>query len=170
MKAAYYGGPRQIEIRECVPVAPAAGQVRVRVSHCGICGTDLHVYLGDLDQTEDAEENPIKGKPQFFVNPQIMWSSDESNVYNEGCLSIPGQYAEVERPEKVKLKYLDYDGKEQTIDCDGLLATCIQHEIDHLEGILFVDHLSTLKRDMLMRKLKKWTKEFADDIEKSHVL
>ncbi len=133
-------------------------------------GVSQRVIVMDLEQTEDADEKPVKGKPMFFVNPEITWSSDEQNVYNEGCLSVPGQYAEVERPEKVKLSYLDYDGKPQEVDCDGLLATCIQHEIDHLEGVLFVDHLSTLKRDMLMRKLKKWTKEYAEDIEKTHVL
>lgn len=135
-------------------------------------GVSKRVIVMDIDQpdSDDPEAAPQKGKPRFFVNPEIVWSSDEQNVYNEGCLSVPGQYAEVERPEKVKVKFLDYDGTEKTIDCDGLLATCIQHEMDHLNGILFVDHLSTLKRDMLLRKLKKWTKENAEELQKSHVL
>lgn len=129
-------------------------------------GVSQRILVMDIEQGEDGE----KGQPQFFVNPEITWSSEELNVYNEGCLSVPGQYAEVERPEKIRVKYLDYDGKEKEIEADGLLATCLQHEMDHLNGILFVDHLSTLKRDMLMRKLKKWTRENAEDIEKTHVL
>lgn len=137
-------------------------------------GVSKRVIVMDIDQKdgEDGEDDapPIKGRARFFVNPEITWSSEELNVYNEGCLSVPGQYAEVERPKQVKLKFLDYDGTAREIDCDGLLATCIQHEMDHLDGILFVDHLSTLKRDMLLRKLKKWTKENAGDIEKTHIL
>ena len=91
-------------------------------------------------------------------------------MYEEGCLSIPGQYAEVERPEKVRVKYLDENGQPQEMEADGLLATCVQHEIDHLDGVLFVDHLSSLKRDMLMRKLKKWTREHEEDMKESYVL
>lgn len=139
-------------------------------------GKSLRILVIDIDQAkaEDEVADPMarKGVPRFFVNPEIVWESDEQSIYDEGCLSLPGQFAEVERPEKVKVKYLDYDGKPQEIDCDGLLATCIQHEMDHLNGVLFVDHLSTLKRDMVMRKLKKWTKEYADDPEfaESYVL
>lgn len=134
-------------------------------------GVSKRVIVMDIDQKEDeAGESTIKGKPLFFVNPEVTWASEELRVYNEGCLSIPGQYADVERPDKIKLRFFDYHGKEHNIDCDGLLATCIQHEIDHLDGILFVDHLSTLKRDMLLRKLKKWTKESAEDIRETHVL
>lgn len=129
-------------------------------------GVSKRILVMDIEQGEDGE----KGTPRFFVNPEITWSSAEINTYNEGCLSVPGQYAEVERPEKVRVSYLDYDGKEKEIEADGLLATCLQHEMDHLDGVLFVDHLSTLKRDMLMRKLKKWTRDNAEDIEKTHVL
>jgi peptide deformylase len=129
-------------------------------------GVSQRILVMDIEQGEDGG----KGNPRFFVNPEITWSSEELNVYNEGCLSVPGQYAEVARPEKVRVKYLDYDGQKKEVDADGLLATCLQHEIDHLDGVLFVDHLSTLKRDMLMRKLKKWTRENAEDIEKTHVL
>jgi peptide deformylase len=129
-------------------------------------GVSKRIIVMDIDQPEDGG----KGAPRYFVNPEITWSSEEQNLYNEGCLSVPGQYAEVERPKQVKIKFLDYDGKKQEIEADGLLATCIQHEMDHLNGILFVDHLSTLKRDMLLRKVKKWAKENAEEIEKSHVL
>ncbi len=132
-------------------------------------GQSLRILILDIDQPkisdEEADADPSKrrGKPQFFVNPEITWESEELNVYDEGCLSLPGQFAEVERPLRIKVKFLDYDGKPQEIEADGLLATCLQHEMDHLNGILFVDHLSTLKRDIVMRKLRKWTKEFQEE-------
>ncbi len=97
-------------------------------------------------------------KSQVFINPQILQSSDERSVYEEGCLSIPDYYAEVERPATVTVKYLDRDGKEQTVDADGLLATCLQHEIDHLNGVLFIDHISRLKREMVIKKFTKAAK------------
>lgn len=131
-------------------------------------GVSKRIIVMDIDQPDD--ENGGKGKPRFFVNPEIIEESEELNVYNEGCLSVPGQYAEVERPATVKIRYLDYNGNEVVEDCDGLYATCIQHEMDHLNGVLFVDHLSTLKRDMLMRKLKKYTRENAEEMAVSHVL
>jgi peptide deformylase len=96
-----------------------------------------------------------EGRPLFMVNPEVIEASEEEGVYQEGCLSFPGQYADVIRPKTVRIKYLDYDGKEQILDADELLATCVQHEMDHLNGIVFVDHLSRLKRDMILRKLKK---------------
>ncbi len=98
-------------------------------------------------------------KPIGLVNPEIVWQSDEQHIYNEGCLSLPEQYAEVERPAEVKVRYLDRDGKRQEIHGKGLLATCLQHEIDHLNGVLFVDHLSALKRNMIVRKLAKQLKQ-----------
>ncbi len=101
----------------------------------------------------DISEN--KDNPYIIINPEIIWKSDEVNIYQEGCLSVPEQYADVVRPEKIKLKYQNIDGKEQIIEADGLLATCIQHEMDHLNGVLFIDHLSRLKRNMLVKKLKK---------------
>ena len=94
-------------------------------------------------------------EPRFFVNPEIVWSSEETNVHEEGCLSIPDYYEEVTRPAKVRARYLDRDGKPQEIEADGLLATCLQHEIDHLNGVLFIDHLSRLKRSMALKKLTK---------------
>jgi peptide deformylase len=94
-------------------------------------------------------------KPMFLINPEIVNCSKEESVYYEGCLSFPEMRADVSRPEKVKVKYLDYNGKEQVLEAEGLLATCVQHEIDHLNGITFVDHLSKLKREMIVKKLKK---------------
>jgi peptide deformylase len=131
-------------------------------------GQSLRVIVMDIDQRE--AEDGAKGRPRYFVNPEITWTSDEQNTYNEGCLSVPDQFAEVERPRKVKLKYIDYDGKTVEEEADGLFATCIQHEIDHLNGVLFVDHLSTLKRDMLLRKVRKWVRDNADEASATHVL
>lgn len=112
---------------------------------------DIHYGSSRYDDGEgDGDRNPM-----FLVNPEITWESDEQNVYEEGCLSFPGQYAEVERPKRVTVKFLDYHGNEQTMEADELLSTCVQHEMDHLNGIVFVDHVSKMKRDMIIRKLKK---------------
>src|SRR5215207_4998144 len=97
--------------------------------------------------------------PHVFINPEILESADQRSVYEEGCLSIPDYYAEVERPASVRVKYLDRDGKAQEIEAEGLLATCLQHEIDHLNGVLFIDHISKLKRDMVVKKFKKLAKD-----------
>ena len=97
--------------------------------------------------------------PHVFINPEILESSDERSVYEEGCLSIPDYYAEVERPATVRVKYLDRDGKLQEIEAEGLMATCLQHEIDHLNGVLFIDHISKLKRDMVVKKFKKLARD-----------
>lgn len=102
----------------------------------------------------DLQENDEKN-PRFFVNPEIVWKSEEMSSYQEGCLSVPDVYGDVERPARVRVKYLDYNGEAHEEEMDGLMATCIQHEMDHLEGILYIDHLSKLKRDMLLRKLEK---------------
>ncbi|MDX8493962.1 peptide deformylase [Mesorhizobium captivum] len=99
--------------------------------------------------------------PHVFINPEILESSDQRSVYEEGCLSIPDYYAEVERPAAVRVKYLDRDGKLQEMQAEGLMATCLQHEIDHLNGVLFIDHISKLKRDMVVRKFKKLAKDKA---------
>ncbi|KQS65298.1 peptide deformylase [Rhizobium sp. Leaf371] len=96
--------------------------------------------------------------PQVFINPEILTSTDERSVYEEGCLSIPDYYAEVERPAGISVRYLDRDGRPQEIAADGLLATCLQHEIDHLNGVLFIDHISKLKREMVVRKFTKAAK------------
>ncbi|OCW57276.1 peptide deformylase [Hoeflea olei] len=97
--------------------------------------------------------------PQVFINPELVATSDTINVYEEGCLSIPDYFADVERPEKVTVRHLDRDGKEQVTEADGLLATCLQHEMDHLNGVLFIDHISKLKRDMVIRKFTKLAKQ-----------
>lgn len=96
-----------------------------------------------------------KNEPRVFVNPKILWTSDESAVCQEGCLSVPDIWEEVERPAQIRAEYLDREGRLQSLEAEGLLATCLQHEIDHLEGILFVDHLSRLKRSMALKKLAK---------------
>ncbi len=112
------------------------------------------VLVMDIDYREDTDsKNPI-----CMANPEIVWRSEEISVMEEGCLSIPGQFAEVRRPAKVTVKYLDYDGKEAELTADGLLSHCVQHEIDHLNGVLFVDYLSGLKRNMMIRKVKKLAK------------
>ncbi|MBY5404953.1 peptide deformylase [Rhizobium leguminosarum] len=110
-----------------------------------------------IDISREGEEK----QPQVFINPEILTSSDERSVYEEGCLSIPDYYAEVERPATVSVKYLDRNGKEQTVEADGLLATCLQHEIDHLNGVLFIDHISRLKREMVIKKFTKAAKSKA---------
>ena len=100
-----------------------------------------------------------------LVNPEITAASEDVSVYNEGCLSLPEHYAEIERPAQVTIRYLDETGAERTLEADGLCATCVQHEIDHINGVLFVDHLSRLKRDLVLRKMRKLKKEKAQSGE-----
>ncbi len=123
-------------------------------------GIEQRVLVIDLQEEEDEEGKPIRA-PHAFVNPELLWVSDETSIYNEGCLSIPEQYAEVERPARCRVKWLDREGKTHEQEYDGLMATCMQHEIDHLNGILFIDHLSRLKRDMVVKKLAKLRKKAA---------
>jgi len=118
-------------------------------------GVPKRILVIDVARSDEAPQ-PLK-----MANPEIIWESEEHAVYEEGCLSFPEQYADVERPARVKVRYLDENNKKQEIDADGLLATCVQHEMDHLEGIVFVDHLSILKRNMILRKLKKIQKQNA---------
>lgn len=107
-----------------------------------------------IDVSREDEEN----KPIVFINPEIVKTTDELSTYEEGCLSIPDYYAEVERPAALTVNYIDRSGKQQTLEADGLLATCLQHEIDHLNGVLFIDHISRLKRDMVIKKFTKIAK------------
>ena len=107
-----------------------------------------------IDLSKDDEEK----KPQVFINPEILQTSDERSTYEEGCLSIPDYYAEVERPSRISVKHVGLDGKEQITEAEGLLATCLQHEIDHLNGVLFIDYISRLKREMVIRKFTKASK------------
>ncbi len=103
----------------------------------------------------DISKDEQKKEPRFFVNPVIKKKDSLKSTYEEGCLSVPNQFAEIDRPSKCVVEFLDYNGKEQKLDADGLLATCIQHEMDHLEGILFIDYLSKLKKSMIIKKLSK---------------
>jgi peptide deformylase len=116
-------------------------------------GVPKRVIVMDISKKE-GEKNPI-----FFVNPEIIKKSNTNSTYEEGCLSVPGQFAEIDRPDKCFVKYLDFHGAKKEIKAEGMLATCIQHEIDHLEGILFIDYLSKLKKTMIVKKLFKQKKE-----------
>ena len=107
----------------------------------------------------DISKEDEKKEPLFLVNPEITYQSKSTSIYEEGCLSLPGQFAEIERPAECSVEYIDYYGKEQTLKAKGLLATCIQHEVDHLNGVLFIDYLSKLKKDMIIKKLVKHKKE-----------
>lgn len=128
--------------------APGIGLAAIQV------GVPKRVIVMDLQEQEDEEGKPIR-EPRVFINPEIVDPSEEQSVYTEGCLSVPDQYADVERPATCRVKWLDEDGTAHDEVFEGLLATCIQHEMDHLQGIVFLDHLSRLKRDMLMKKLNK---------------
>ena len=127
--------------------APGIGLAAVQI------GVPLRIIVMDLGGKEEDERHP-----RYFVNPEILWKSDELKSWEEGCLSVPEIYDEVDRPDRVKIRYLDYHGKEIEEDCDGLFAVCIQHEMDHLEGVVFLDHLSRLKRESAIRKVKKAAK------------
>jgi peptide deformylase len=126
--------------------APGIGLAAIQV------GVPKRIVTMDLSRNEEAKA------PQVFINPEILWRSEERATYDEGCLSIPEYYEEVERPAQVKVKYLDLEGLAHEIEANGLLATCIQHEVDHLDGILFIDHLSKLKRSRVLKKFSKAAK------------
>ncbi len=126
--------------------APGIGLAGIQV------GTPRRVITIDVAQREDEAAEP---SPMFLINPEILWTSDERFAAEEGCLSIPEYFAEVERPAQVRVAYLDREGKPQEIDANGIMAVVLQHEIDHLEGKLFIDHLSKLKRDMVIKKFTK---------------
>ena len=123
--------------------APGIGLAAIQI------GVARRVVTIDVARQEEPKA------PQVFINPEITWSSEETSTYEEGCLSIPQYYEEVERPARVRVRYLDVHGKPQEIEAEGLLATCLQHEIDHLDGKLFIDRLSKLKRDRVMKKFSK---------------
>lgn len=134
--------------------APGIGLAAIQV------GVPKRVLVIDLQEPEEEGGPPVR-KPLVFINPEILDPSDELSVYSEGCLSVPDQYADVERPAEITARWLDRDGKPHEQRLDGLLATCLQHEMDHLEGILFIDHLSKLKKDMILKKLAKTRKRAA---------
>ena len=135
------------DMLETMYAAPGIGLAAVQV------GVLKRVVVIDLSKKEE------KKTPLFFVNPEIISTSEEQVSYEEGCLSIPNQFAEIKRPKRCHVKYLDYNGKKKDLKADGLLATCIQHEIDHLNGILFIDYLSKLKKDLILKKVIKQKKE-----------
>jgi peptide deformylase len=130
--------------------APGIGLAAIQV------GVPKRILVIDLQEPESDEEDakPVRN-PMVFINPVVIEGSDEQSVYNEGCLSVPEQYAEVERPARIRASWMDRTGRIHEQELDGLLATCLQHEMDHLEGVLFIDHLSRLKRDMVLKKLAK---------------
>lgn len=147
---------------ETMYAAPGIGLAAIQI------GAARRVVTMDLAKKDEPKQ------PQVFINPEVTWVSDEKATYEEGCLSIPEYYEEVERPKSVRVKYLDLDLKPQEIEADGLLATCLQHEIDHTNGVLFIDHISKLKRNMVMKKFKKAAKKtegakpLSEDEEPSH--
>ena len=130
--------------------APGIGLAAIQI------GVPKRVVVMDLAKKDEPKE------PRVFVNPKVVWRSEEKSIYEEGCLSIPEYYEEVERPAKVRVRYLDVSGGEQELEASGLLATCLQHEIDHLDGVLFIDHISKLKRDRVIKKFAKAAKRGED--------
>ena len=150
------------DMLETMYAAPGIGLAAIQI------GVPKRVIVMDLGKPKDGEsegdeeeatgdkkKKEVERAPMYFVNPQILWASDDYVVCEEGCLSVPDLYEEVERPARVKVRYLDYHGQAQEIDAEGMLAVCLQHEMDHLEGTLFIDHLSRLKREMMLKKLAK---------------
>ena len=134
------------DMLETMYAAPGIGLAAIQV------GIPKRIIVLDI-APKDSPKNPM-----FFINPEIIDKSNNNSTYEEGCLSVPGQFAEIDRPDKCHIKYLDYHGLSKEIKAEGMLATCIQHEIDHLEGILFIDYLSKLKKSMIIKKLSKQKK------------
>ena len=133
---------------ETMYAAPGIGLAAIQV------GVPKRLLVIDLQEEEGEDGKPIRD-PRVFINPEIVAHSEEVQLYNEGCLSVPDQYAEVERPATIRARWQDREGKSHEQELDGLLGICLQHEMDHLEGILFIDHLSRLKREMVLKKLLK---------------
>ena len=134
------------DMLETMYAAPGIGLAAIQV------GVPKRVIVLDLSSRDEKKD------PMYFVNPEIVNKSEINSTYEEGCLSVPGQFAEIDRPEKCHIKYLDYYGQPKEIQAEGMLATCIQHEMDHLEGVLFIDYLSKLKKTMIVKKLSKQKK------------
>ena len=134
--------------------APGIGLAAIQVAE--------PLRLITMDLAKKSEEGETEREPRVFINPEILSSSEDLSIYEEGCLSIPEYYEEVERPAKVRVRFTDLDGKVHEEDAEGLFATCIQHEIDHLNGVLFIDYLSKLKRDRVLKKFEKAAKRAAE--------
>jgi len=137
---------------ETMYAAPGIGLAAIQV------GIPKRVLVIDLQEPAQEGGEPVND-PRVFINPEILDSSEQEIPYTEGCLSVPDQYADVDRPDRIRARWLDEKGDRHEEDIEGLLATCLQHEMDHLEGILFIDHLSRLKREMILKKLAKQRKE-----------
>jgi len=135
------------DMLETMYAAPGIGLAAVQV------GILKRLIVIDISKDKDKKE------PLFLINPKIISKSEHTSTYEEGCLSLPGHFAEIERPAECEINFIDYNGKKKEIKAEGLLATCIQHELDHLDGILFIDYLSKLKKDMIIKKLKKHKKD-----------
>jgi peptide deformylase len=131
--------------------APGIGLAAIQV------GVPLRVLVIDLQEPEEEEGEPVKD-PRVFINPEILTASEQEVPYTEGCLSVPDQFAEVDRPDRIRARWMELDGKVREEEIEGLLAVCLQHEMDHLNGVLFIDHLSRLKRNMILNKLAKQRK------------
>ncbi len=142
------------DMLETMYAAPGIGLAATQI------GEMKRLLVLDVAKRQDEEAS---AEPMVFANPDIVWSSEELSTYNEGCLSIPEIYEEVERPARIRVRYLDRDNRQQEIEADGILATCLQHEIDHLNGVLFIDHISRLKREMISKKFVKAAKRDAED-------
>jgi peptide deformylase len=137
---------------ETMYAAPGIGLAAVQV------GVPRRILVIDLQEPEEEGGEPVRD-PRIFINPEIVAHSDKDVPYTEGCLSVPDQYAEVDRPDRIRARWLDERGAAHEEEVEGLLAVCLQHEMDHLEGILFIDHLSRLKREMILRKIAKARRE-----------
>ena len=146
------------DMLETMYTAPGIGLAAIQV---GVPKRGIVLDIGGRDTSEIPNDKRYEERrnPMCFVNPEIIEKSTNNSTYEEGCLSVPGQFAEIDRPDKCHVKYLDYHGQPKEIKAEGMLATCIQHEIDHLEGILFIDYLSKLKKSMIIKKLSKHKKE-----------
>ncbi len=134
------------EMLETMYEAPGIGLAAIQI------GVPKRLIVIDVSKED-------KKKPLYLINPEITFTSNNTSIYEEGCLSLPGHFAEIERPAECHLNYIDYEGKQKKLKAEGLLATCIQHEVDHLNGVLFIDYLSKLKKDMIIKKLVKQKKE-----------
>ena len=140
------------DMLETMYAAPGIGLAAIQV------GVPKRIIVLDISKKDEEK------KPMYFINPEIVYKSSNNSTYEEGCLSVPNQFAEIDRPKECHVKYLDYNGHSQELNADGLLATCIQHEMDHLEGVLFIDYLSKLKKSMIIKKLSKQKKNNVDRI------
>lgn len=169
-----YEYPDEVLRQKCVRVTKVDDELRKFLDDmletmyvdkgCGLAAPQVGVTkrIIVLDPNPSDEDLSLR-RPMYLINPEIIWHSDETVLFNEGCLSLPDQRAEVERYERVRVHYIDYNGKEQEILADELLAIILQHEIDHLDGVLYIDHLSRLKRSRLLKKLEKFREEKANE-------